>query len=134
MLAGRKRKIERVTKEDLQKMHNYINQYKVVDGINAEETKEFYNTVKKLHENYNFLYIKCKELIQNKVNADMLEVKLAEVKIERDAYKKRNARLQKKLETEKVTNEKLFASSNKKVKTIDRLKKQLDDLTNILKN
>lgn len=126
--------VERVTKEELQKMHNYINQNKVVNGINADETKEFYNTVKKLHENYNFLYIKCKELIQNKVNADMLEVKLAEVKIERDTYKKRNERLQKKLETEKVINEKLFASSNNKTKKIDKLKKQLEDLTNILKN
>lgn len=121
-------KIERVTKEELQKMHNYINQYKVVDGINENETKEFYNTVKKLHANYNYLYIKCKELISEKINANKLEVELDEVKLERDIYKKRNTRLQRKLETEQSINDKLHKSSNRNAKTIDRLRRQLDDI------
>lgn len=121
-------KVERVTKEELQKMHNYINQYKVVDGINENETKEFYNTVKKLHANYNYLYIKCKELISEKINANKLEVELDEVKHERDIYKKRNTRLQRKLETEQSINDKLHKSSNRNAKTIDRLRRQLDDI------
>lgn len=121
-------KVERVTKEELQKMHNYINQYKVVDGINENETKEFYNTVKKLHANYNYLYIKCKELISEKINANKLEVELDEVKLERDIYKKRNTRLQRKLETEQSINDKLHKSSNRNAKTIDRLRRQLDDI------
>lgn len=121
-------KVERVTKEELQKMHNYINQYKVVDGINENETKEFYNTVKKLHANYNYLYIKCKELISEKINANKLEVELDEVKHERDIYKKRNTRLQRKLETEQSINDKLHESSNRNAKTIDRLRRQLDDM------
>lgn len=122
--------VEKVTKEELQKMHNYINQYKVVLGINTEETKEFYNTVKKLHANYNFLYLKCKELLHKKGDVDTLEVELAEVKLERDVYKKRNEKLQRALDNEQLINDRLYASSNKKTKIIDRLKKQLDDIKN----
>lgn len=122
--------VEKVTKEELQKMHNYINQYKVVNGINENETKEFYNTVKKLHANYNYLYIKCKELIHQKGDVDALEVEISEIKIERDTYKKRNERLQKALENEQVINDRLYKSSNNKTKTIDRLKKQLEDIKN----
>lgn len=119
--------IDRITKDDLIKIHQFMDKYKTIDG-DADELKEFYLLVKKLHATYNFLLMRCQELIRQKGNVDVLNVELADLKIEYNELKTKydKNRSIKSLEKERERSATYYASLKMARKTIDELKKQLD--------
>ena len=119
--------IDRITKDDLIKIHQFMDKYKTIDG-DADELKEFYLLVKKLHATYNFLLMRCQELIRQKGNVDVLNVELADLKTEYNELKTKydKNRSIKSLEKERERSATYYASLKMARKTIDELKKQLD--------
>lgn len=119
--------IDRITKDDLIKIHQFMDKYKTIDG-DADELKEFYLLVKKLHATYNFLLMRCQELIRQKGNVDVLNVELADLRTEYNELKTKydKNRSIKSLEKERERSATYYASLKKARKTIDELKKQLD--------
>lgn len=118
--------INRITKDDLIKIHKFIDKHKS-DG--NEELIEFFILVKKLHATYNFLLMRCQELIKQKGNVSMLEVELDDLRNEYNELKRKydKDRTRSALEKERKKSNIYYTNYKKAVKTIDALKKQLND-------
>lgn len=124
-------KIEKITSENVRKIYDFIDKYNENDtGVisNIDEFHEFLGLVKRLHANYNWFYVKCKELIMQKGNVDVLEVEIAEQKIKYDNLKKQYKNLSNKLINAREKANKNYADYKRSQKKIDKLKRQLEDL------